>query len=351
MNKNYYDILGVSKDATLDEIKKAYRKIAIENHPDRNPGNKQAEEKFKEAAEAYSVLSDENKRKEYDNPVTGGNQFNSGFNFNDFNIDEILKGFGFGGTRGFNANVKVVQRGSNIRLKMRLSLKDMYNGVKKKIKYYRLNKCDACDGKGTTKDSKVERCKYCGGTGRLYANNGFFQSMMTCNHCGGSGNVTTNPCPKCQGNGVAKTEQEIEINIPKGAFQGMQLTVHGYGNAPKLMNGQFGDLAIDIFNSDESEKYEREGNNLKTEIEVPVVDAILGCDVTVETISGKKLKAKIQSGTEDGHTLRFTGYGMPDYNTGRYGDLYGVVKLRMPKSITNDERKVLEDLRKKENFK
>ena len=174
---------------------------------------------------------------------------------------------------------------------------------------------------------------------------------MTCNHCGGSGNVTTNPCPKCQGNGVARTEQEVELEIPKGAFQGMQLTVRGYGNAPKLMKGQFGDLVIDIFNSDEPEKYEREGNNLKTEIEVPVVDAILGCDVTVETISGKKLKAKIQSGTEDGHTLRFTGYGMPDYSTGRYGDLYGVVKLRMPKSITNDERKVLEDLKKKENFK
>ena len=352
MSKNYYDILGVSKTATQDEIKKAYRKIAIENHPDKNPGNKAAEEKFKEAAEAYSVLSDEKKRKEYDNPVTGGQQFSSGFNFNDFNIDEILKGFGFGSSRGgFNTNVKVAYRGSNIRLRMRLSLKEMYDGVKKKIKYHRNNKCSDCDGKGTTKDSKVERCKHCGGTGKLYSNNGFFQQISTCHYCGGTGNITTNPCPKCKGNGVTDTEQEIEISIPKGAFQGMQLTVHNYGHAPKNMNGSFGDLVIDILDIEEKQKYEREGHNLKINIEVPVIDAILGCDVTVETINGKKLKAKIPSGTEDGYTMRFAGYGMPIYGSNNFGDLYGIVKLKMPKNITNNERKVLEDLKKKENFK
>jgi len=351
MSKNYYDILGVSKNATQDEIKKAYRKIAIENHPDRNPGNKQAEEKFKEAAEAYSVLSDEQKRKEYDNPVTGGNQFNSGFNYNDFNIDEILNNMGFGGFNGFRTNAKVMQKGSSVRIRMRLSLKEMYEGVKKKIKYNRYNKCESCDGKGTTNDSKVERCKHCGGTGKLYIKNGFFQQISTCVHCGGTGNVTTNPCPKCGGNGIVKTEQEIEIEIPKGAFQGMQLTVRGFGNAPKNMNGQFGDLIVDILEKESGEKYEREGNNLKTDIEVPVLDAILGCDVTVETINGKKLKAKIPSGTEDGYTMRFAGYGMPEYGSDRFGDLYGTVKLKMPKNITDTERSLLEKLKNNDNFK
>ncbi len=350
-NKNYYDILGVSKTATQDEIKKAYRKIAIENHPDKNPGNKEAEEKFKEAAEAYSVLSDEKKRKEYDNPVTGGNQFKYDFNFSDFNIDEILNSFGFGGMTNFSTSRKVVYRGSNMRMKMQLSLKEMYDGVKKKIKYHRNNKCEECDGKGTTKDSKVEKCKHCGGTGKLYSRNGIFQQITTCHYCGGTGKITTNPCPKCNGNGIVDTVQEIEIEIPKGAFQGMQLTIHGYGHAPKNMNGQFGDLLIDIFEKNEDGKFERDGNNLITNIEVPVVDAMLGCDVTIETINGKKLKAKIQSGTEDGYTMRFSGYGMPIYGSNGFGDLYGIVKIKMPKQISYEERKVLENLRSNKNFK
>lgn len=348
--KNYYDILGVDKTATQDEIKNAYRKIAIKYHPDRNPGNKEAEEKFKEAAEAYSVLSDENKRKEYDNPITGG-QFNSNFNFNDFNIDEILNSFGFGGMGGFSHNTKIIQRGGNIRLRMRLSLKEMYDGVKKKIKYHRNNKCNDCDGKGTTKDSKIEKCQHCGGTGKLYSRSGFFQQITTCGYCGGSGKITTNPCPKCGGNGVVNTEQEIEITIPKGAFPGMQLTAQGFGHAPKNMEGMFGDLIVDVYDKGIEEKYEREGNNLKVNIEIPVVDAILGCDTTIETISGKKLKAKIPSGTEDGYVMRFVGYGMPVYGSNNYGDLYGIVKLKMPKKISTEEKKLLESLKDKENFK
>lgn len=354
MSKNYYDILGVSKTATQDEIKKAYRKIAIENHPDKNPGNKKAEEKFKEAAEAYSVLSDENKRKEYDNPITGGNNFNSGFNFNDFNIDEILNSFGFGGMGGFRVNINQSQgrqRGGNIRLKMRLSLKEMYDGVKKKIKYHRNNKCEDCDGKGTTSNSKEERCKHCGGTGKLYSNNGFFQQITTCHHCGGSGKVITNPCSKCGGLGVKDSIQEIEVEIPKGAFQGMQLTVHGFGHAPAKMNGDFGNLLIDVFDKGEGEKFTREGNDLHCTIEVPVIDAILGCNVTVETINGKRLKAKIPSGTEDGYTMRFAKYGMPIYGRNQYGDMYCEVKIKMPKTLTDEEKTTLEGLKAKENFK
>lgn len=347
MAKNYYDILGVSKTATQDEIKKAYRKIAVKYHPDKNPGNKEAEEKFKDAAEAYSVLSDEKKRAEYDNPVTGGMNFNSGFNFNDFNFDDIFSSFGFG---GFNSKVNYVQKGANLRIKMHLSLKEMYEGVNKKIKFHRNNKCEACDGKGTTKDSKIERCNKCGGTGKLYSRNGIFQQITTCPYCRGTGKITTNPCPKCGGNGVTDTEQEIEINIPKGSFQGMQLTVHGYGHAPQKMNGEFGDLIIDIFEK-KDEKFTRDGHNLETYIDVPVIDALLGCDVTVETISGKKLKAKIPSGTEDGYTMRFAGYGMPKYGTNEHGDMFGEVRVKMPKEINAEERRLLEELKKKENFK
>ena len=356
--KNYYKILNLTeedkklpKSEFEKKIKENYRKIAIKYHPDKNPGNKDAEEKFKEAAEAYSVLSDEQKRKEYDNPVNGGNQFKYDFNFSDFNIDEILNSFGFGGRNGFNSSRKVVYRGSNIRLKMYLSLKEMYDGVKKKIKYHRNDKCEKCDGKGTTKDSKVERCKHCGGTGKLYSRSGIFQQITTCHYCGGTGSVTTNPCHKCNGNGVIDTVQEVEIDIPKGAFQGMQLTIHGYGHAPKNMNGQFGDLLIDIYEKSENDGFERDGNNLLTNIEVPVIDAILGCDITVKTINGKKLKAKINGGTEDGHTMRFSGYGMPIYGSNGFGDLFVVIKIKMPKTINNDERKVLMDLKEKNNFK
>lgn len=356
--KDYYNILGIteeekklSNEEFAKVLKKKYRSICLKYHPDKNPGNKEAEEKFKEAAEAYSVLSDEKKRKEYDNPVTGGNNFNSDFNFNDFNIDEILNSFGFGSMGGFRSSVKTVQKGGNIRLRMRLSLKEMYDGIKKKIKYHRNNKCTDCgDGKGTTKDSKTERCKHCGGTGRLYTNNGFFQQITTCHYCGGSGSVTTNPCHSCGGNGIVDTVQEIEIDVPKGAFQGMQLIVHGYGHAPKNMNGQFGDLIIEILDKENDEKYEREGNDLKMDIEVPVIDAILGCDVTVETINGKKLKAKVPSGTEDGYTMRFSKYGMPIYGRNDFGDLYGVIKIKMPKKINDEERKVLEGLKKNNNF-
>lgn len=354
--KNYYDILGITNEEKAlkgDEfekvLKKKYRKICLENHPDKNPGNKEAEEKFKDAAEAYSVLSDAKKREEYDNPITGGMNFNSGFNFNDFNIDEILNSFGFGGRSGFN-NVKVVNRGQNLRLKMHLSLIEMYDGVKKKIKYHRNNRCSSCGGSGMTKDSKIERCSHCGGTGRLYSRNGFFQQITTCPYCSGSGKVTVNPCPKCGGAGICDTEQEVELDIPKGSFEGMQLTVREYGHAPKNMNGQFGNLIIDLFQK-KDEKFTRDGHNLETNIDVPVIDAILGCDVTVETINGKKLKAKIPSGTEDGYTMRFAGYGMPKYGTNEYGDMFGEVRIKMPKSINAEERKVLEDLKKKENFK
>ena len=364
MKKDYYKILGITDEEKKlqgkefdDTIKKKYRKIAIKYHPDSNPGDKDAEEKFKEAAEAYSVLSDEKKRAEYDNPMSGAN-FSSNFNFNDFNIDDILKGFGFGsnpfgdfGGFSYNGRTKVVHRGSNMRIRLRLTLEEMYNGVKKKIKYKRLDKCDACDGKGTTKDSKVEKCHVCGGTGRIYSQpTPFMQQMTTCNACGGTGKITTNPCSHCGGRGIHQKENEIEIDIPKGVFQGMQLSLRGYGNAPDKMDGEYGDLIVDIIEI-EHDEYRRDGHDLYCDVEIPVIDAILGCNATIDTINGKKLTVKIPAGTEDGYTLRFNGYGMPVYGQNGYGSMYGIVKLKIPKSLSNDDRKKLEDLRKSDTFK
>lgn len=351
-NKNYYDILGVSKTATQDEIKKAYRKIAIKYHPDKNQGNKEAEEKFKEATEAYSVLGNEEKRKEYDNPVTSGNfksDFDfSSFNFGHMNVDEILNSFGFGNINRGNSQVKYVSKGASKRIRLHLTLEEMYNGVKKTLKYTRKDKCESCDGAGS-KDKKTTRCPICGGTGKVFNSNGLFQSVTTCKHCGGSGVVFTSPCPICGGQGIVGKQESVEIDIPKGAFQGMQLTVHKYGDAPLKMSGVYGDLIVEILDTPNA-KYERDGHDLITNIEVPVIDAILGCTVTVETISGKKLSAKIPAGTEDGYMLRFKGYGMPIYNTSQYGNMIGVVKLKIPKKINNEENKLLTQLKNMENF-
>lgn len=359
MSKNYYEILGITDDEKKLQgeefekiLKQKYRKLALQYHPDRQSGKsdaekKEAEEKFKDASEAYDTLL--NKRAEYDNPVTGGMNFNSGFNFSHFNMDDILRDFGFdfGGFGGRTG--RVINKGSDIRIRMKLSLSDMYNGVSKKIKYNRYNACDNCGGKGLTKDSKFEKCGKCNGTGRIYSTNGIFQTMTTCPYCHGQGNIITNPCPKCGGHGIISTEQEVDIDIPKGAFQGMQLVLKGNGNAPEKMDGQYGDLYVVIIN-DENEKFTRNGDDIYCKIDVPVIDAMLGCNVTIETINGKKLSAKIPSGTEDGGFLRFVGCGMPIYGTNNYGNMMVEVKLKMPKSLTNDERSVLEGLKKGRNF-
>lgn len=356
--KNYYDILGITDDEKKLKgeefekiLKKKYRKIAIKYHPDKNQGNKEAEEKFKEASEAYSVLGDEEKRKEYDNPVTNANfksDFDFGnFNFGHMNVDEILNSFGFGRGR---TSAKTTYQGASRKIRLRLTLEEMYNGVKKTIKYDRKDKCDECNGKGSKNPSSKKKCPICGGTGKIYNSNGFFQTMTTCNKCGGSGYILSDPCKKCGGDGIINKKQEIDINVPKGAFQGMQLTVHGYGDAPYRMSGNYGDFIIELL-EEPNKKYTREGNDLIVNIEIPVLDAIVGCNVNVETINGKTLSAKIPSGTEDGYMLRFKGYGMPIYGSNEYGNMIGVIKLKMPKTLNKEEIDLINQLRNKENFK
>lgn len=360
MEKDFYKILELTDEEKKlhgDEfnkiIKKKYRELSLKYHPDRNPGNKEAEEKFKEVAEAYSVLSDENKRAEYDNPMRSG-AFNSGFHFSGFgDINDILKDFGFGdpfGSMGFGGNRNVVMKGSDTRLRFSVSLRDMFNGVKKKIRYSRYDKCDECNGTGVQGNAKIEKCEMCKGTGRVVQHNGFMQIMSTCPNCGGQGTIIKNPCHCCGGHGIVLKKTEVDIEIPKGANVGMTLMSRGLGNAPEKMNGQYGDLIVTLYQKDDDDEFIRDGSDLLKEIEIPVLDAITGCDVKVETIDDKILSVKIPQGSEDGKTIRLRGYGMTVYGSDERGDLYGKVKIKMPKSLTDDEKKTIESLKDNENF-
>ena len=361
MEKDFYKILELSDEEKKlhgDEfnklIKKKYRELSLKYHPDRNPNNKDAEEKFKEVAEAYSVLSDENKRAEYDNPMRT-QAFNSGFHFNGFgDINEILREFGFSADfsdMGFGDHQNIVMKGSDTRLKFGLSLKDMFYGAKKKIRYSRYDKCEECNGTGSNGSTKVEKCNKCGGTGRIVQHNGFMQIMSTCPNCGGKGTIIKNPCHHCGGHGIVLKKSEVELEIPKGANAGMTLMSRGLGNAPEKMNGQYGDLIITLYEKDGENEFKRQGADLLKEIEIPVLDAITGCERKVKTIDDKVLSVKIPQGSEDGNMIRLKGYGMNVYGSDERGDLYGKIKIKMPKSISDDEKSIIESLKERNNFK
>lgn len=353
--KDYYKILGVDKNASQEEIKKAYRKIAIKNHPDKNPGNKEAEEKFKEATEAYEVLKDPEKRKEYDNPYSGFNY--SGPDFSHMDINDIMNhfrtkfdfgDFGFGGMHG-NSYTQNVPKGTNIRINMNITLEDAFYGSKKKIKYNAFNKCNECGGKGLTKESTTESCPTCNGRGQIYRQVGMWQEFSTCPTCGGKGTIIKNPCPKCNGQGIVRGIRETEINIPKGVMAGNQLIINEEGNAAKgdAING---DLLVNIHEVPHN-KFKRRINDLICNIDISIIDAILGCEKEVETIDGKKLLAKLPNGIQNGYTIKFNGYGMPVYGTNERGDLIGIINIKIPKQVTEEEKEILNQLKEKENFK
>ena len=352
--KDYYKILGVSKDASQDEIKKSFRKLSLKFHPDRNPGNKKAEEKFKEIAEAYEVLSDPKKKEEYDNPHSEFDfKMSGGPDFGGMGMDDILRHFGFGGMefdfgspRREPRNVK----GTNIRITLKLTLEDAYNGVTKKIKYKRFEPCDHCGGSGKTDKTKEKICRTCGGTGFIFSQNGFMSMQRTCPTCGGVGKQIENPCSHCQGHGIVQKVTETEIKLGKGLLDGMSVIIGGKGNFPPHGKGTVGDLIVQIQIVDYG-KYEVDGNNLYFPIELNVIDAILGCDINVKTVDGRELTAKIPNGTSDGHKLRFRGYGIPKYGTNSCGDIIGIVKIKIPSKVTDEEKEILQNLKEHENFK
>jgi len=352
--KDYYKILGVNKDASQEEIRKAYKKLALKYHPDRNPGDKKAEEKFKEAAEAYEVLGNKEKREEYDNPHSDFDfRTSGGPDFGGMGMEDILRHFGFGGMdfdfgspRREPRNVK----GTNIRITLKLTLEDAYNGVTKKIKYKRFEPCDHCGGSGKTDKTKEKICRTCGGTGFIFSQTGFMSMQQTCPICGGVGKQIENPCPHCQGHGIVQKVTETEIKLGKGLLDGMSVIIGGKGNFPPHGKGTVGDLIVQIQIVDYG-KYEVDGNNLYFPIELNVIDAILGCDVNVKAVDGRELTAKIPNGTSDGHKLRFRGYGIPKYGTNSCGDMIGIVKIKIPSKVTDEEKKILQNLKEHENFK
>ena len=354
--KDYYKILGLSEEEKKLQgsdfekvVKKAYRSLAVKLHPDKQQGKTdkekaEAEEKFKEVSEAYEVLSDEKKRQEYDNPMSGFSGFGG---FGGFDPFDIMSEFGFGG----HQQQQRVVKGQTMRIVVGVSLEELYNGVTKTIKYTRNGLCTKCGGSGKGANTRIETCPHCGGTGQLFQQKGFIQTITTCPHCGGKGSKMINPCPHCGGNGLAKEDVQLEISIPKGAYEGFQLMAQGKGCAPLNGQGVFGDLLI-VVKENEHPKFERQGNDLYFDLEIPIVDAILGCNMEVETIDGKKLATKISSLIEDGVQIRFGGKGMPiQGQSNAFGSMIGIVKLVMPKSLNDEERALLSELKTKKHFK
>ena len=357
-------MLGVSKDASPDELKKAYRKLALQYHPDRNPGDKEAEEKFKEAAEAYEVLSNPEKRSRYDRYGHAGMSGAGGFSGQGMSMDDIFSQFGdlfadfglgsffsggFGG--GSRSGGTVRERGGNIRVKVKLNLQEIEKGVKKKIKVNKYVTCDHCHGSGSA-DGTTDTCPTCKGRGQVLRTVsslfGQMQTASTCPTCGGTGKVIKNKCTHCHGDGIVKGEEVIDIDIPAGVAEGMQLSMHGKGGAGPH-NGVNGDLYV-LIEEEPHPELERDGSNLIYNLFISVPQAILGTDAEVPTVSGK-VRVKIVPGTQSGKILRLRGKGLPNVNGYGNGDLLVNVNVWIPKKITKDEEKMLQGMVNSESFK
>ena len=361
--RDYYEVLGVGKNATADEIKKAYRKLAVKYHPDKNPGDKEAEEKFKEAAEAYSILSDADKKAKYDQfghaGVEGaGPDFSGGFgDLNDI-LNEFFRGSGFGGFGGFGGGrggqrQQRVQRGRDIRVRVKLTLEEIAKGVEKEISIEKSVPCTECGGKGAKNSADIKICPACNGTGQVQrVTNGLFGQTITystCQQCGGEGKIINNPCRNCGGSGLVRKRETIKVKIPAGVEAGMQLTIQGEGHAAKN-NGINGDLLV-VIEEQEHPNLKRENNNLFCTKIISIPDAILGGDVEVPCLDGT-CKVKIEPGTQSGTVIRLKGKGLPTVNGyGGTGDLYVTFAIWTPKKLNREEKEIIESLRHKESFK
>ena len=366
--RDYYEVLGVSKTATDAEIKAAYKKMAIKYHPDRNPGNKEAEEKFKEAAEAYDVLHDPEKRQRYDQFGFAGMNGQGGFGGGaGMSMDDIFSMFGdifgggsfgggFGGFGGFGGGArggKHVEKGSDLRLKVRVSLKEVATGVTKKFKINKYVTCPHCNGSGS-EDGKTETCSKCKGSGVTYRSMntmfGHMQTQTQCDACGGTGSVIRNKCKHCGGTGIVKGEEIEEIKIPAGVQEGMVVTERGKGNAARW-NGVPGDIQVYIQEEPHPELL-RDGQNLQYQLLLDVPTAILGGSAEVPTIDGK-VKIKIEPGTQPGKTMRLRGKGLPVVQGYGYGtgDLIVQIGVYIPENLSREEKETFEKLRTSENMK
>ena len=358
--RDYYEVLGVSKEATKEEIKKAYRKQALKFHPDKNPGDKKSEENFKEAAEAYEVLSNEEKKARYDrygHAGMGGSA--SGFGGAGMTMDDIFSSFGdifgdaFGGFGAFGGGRRGrrVSKGSNLRVKVKLTLHEIAAGAEKKIKVNKYDTCNSCGGTGAADSSSLSNCSTCRGSGQVtrLTNTmlGQMQTTSVCPSCGGEGKTITKKCTACYGEGIIQKEEIIKINIPAGVGKGMQMTVGGKGNAPRR-GGVNGDLLV-VIDEEEHAELIREGNDLIYNLFISIPDAILGTHVEVPTVDNN-VKIKIEPATQPGKILRLRGKGLPEVNGYGRGDLLVNVNVWIPKSINKEELKIFEKFKDSDSF-
>ncbi|MFC7522999.1 molecular chaperone DnaJ [Parapedobacter sp. GCM10030251] len=358
--RDYYDVLGVSRNADQAEIKSAYRKLAIKYHPDKNPNNAEAEEKFKEAAEAYEILSNPEKRQRYDR--FGHSGAAGGFGGGGMNMEDIFSQFGdiFGGGGspfesffgGGQRGGRRVAKGSNLRIKVKLTLQEIAKGSEKKIKVNKQVVCTTCDGSGAKDKSSFHNCRTCGGTGtvRRVTNTilGQMQTTSTCPTCNGEGVEISAKCPVCHGDGLVRGEETISINIPAGVSEGMQLSMSGKGNAAPR-GGVPGDLII-LIEEVPHESLKRDGTNVIYDLYINFVDAALGTSAEIPTIDGKA-KIKIEPGTQGGKILRLKGKGIPEVNSYHKGDQLVYVNVWTPKAVSSEEKELLERLRNSPNFR
>ena len=340
--RDYYEVLGVSKTASDDEIKKAYRKLAMKYHPDRNPDNAQAEEKFKEAAEAYEVLSDGEKRSMYDR--AGHSAFEGGFGGGGgFSAEDIFSQFGdiFGGAFGGGGRQQQRQRrGSDLRYVMELTLEEAVKGVKKTITFTAPAPCETCDGKGSKNPNDVETCRTCHGAGQVRMQQGFFSVQQTCSTCRGQGKIIKNPCNTCHGSGVADRQQTLEVTIPAGVDNGDRVRLTGKGEA--IRDGQAGDLYVEVVVR-EHEVFQRDGADLYMDVPVSIADAALGKEIEIPTLDGR-VSLKIPEGTQTGKLFRLRGKGVRPVRSSMVGDLLCRIVVETPVNLNSRQRELLKEL-------
>ena len=349
--RDYYEVLGVQKNASKDELKAKYRKLAIKFHPDKNPDNKEAEEKFKEASEAYQILSDDEKRNVYDQFGHQGLD-NSGFSSSG-SFDDIFSSFGdiFGDFFGFgssNSRSHREHRGADLRYDMTLDFMESVFGVEKKIEVQKLETCHNCEGTGCRQGTSVETCKHCHGTGQFVQNQGFFRVKTTCPYCRGKGSSIPHPCNKCVGSGRIKVFKKVSVKIPAGVDNDSRLRLTGEGEASPLGNSS-GDLYVFI-NVEPHKKFKRDGTDILCLIEISFIQAILGDNIEISTLDGKKT-LKIPKGTQYGDTFRFKGQGIPSLRNKKRGDQIIQVTIKTPSKLSKKQIKLLKEFNKLDSNK
>ncbi len=353
--RDFYEVLGVNKSSSPEQIKSAYRKLAVKHHPDKNPGDKVSEEKFKEASEAYNILSDKERKQNYDNfghaafENGGGRQGGfGGFSGGDFSdiFEDFFGDFGGGGrSRGRNSN----NRGSDLRYDLTITLEEAYTGKKQDIKFSTTEKCNSCKGNGSEPGYSPDRCTTCGGNGKVRSNQGFFTIQQTCPQCAGSGEEITNPCNSCNGQGKKQASKKLSVTIPKGVDDGTRIRLAGKGEAGSK-GASNGDLYLFI-NVNSHDLFKRSDENLFFEFPISIANAALGTTIEIPTIDGGKAKIKIPDGTQNGKQFRLKGKGMPYMRGSGNGDLYVQVNTEVPISLNKEQKELLEKFREIENEK